>query len=103
VAQGSILAVSLLAISPTIQMNIAKITDKESLPAVQRHNDKHAKRMMFSRSPPNNKIGLVKLCNKGVLTFLLNIFYICVENIAALVSKDAAQNTMPPTAMIFVS
>jgi len=69
VAHGSALAVNLLTISPIHQINNAKMTEAKSLPAVQRLNDKQAKNIMFSRSPPNNKIGLVKLCNKGALLF----------------------------------
>jgi len=69
VAQGSILALNLLAIIPILHINIAKISDTISRPAVQRLRERQAKRIIFSRSPPSSRIGLVKLCNKGVLVF----------------------------------
>jgi len=97
------LALNLLAIIPMLQINNAKRTDKTSRPATHRLNEREAKRIIFSRSPPNNRIGLVKLCNKGVVDLRLIIDYICTENMAALTSKDEAKNTMPPTAMMFVN
>jgi len=69
VAQGSILALNLLAMIPIDHNNIAKTSDKTSLPAVHRLSERQAKRITFSLSPPNKSIGLVKLCNKGVLVF----------------------------------
>jgi hypothetical protein len=69
VAQGSILAINLLAIIPAVHINTANMHDKKSFPAVQRPNEIQAKRIIFSLSPPKSKIGLVKLCNKGVLVF----------------------------------
>lgn len=102
-AQGSILAVNLLTINPILHIINAKMSDNTSLPAVQRLSERQAKRMTFSLSPPNNKIGLVKLCNRGVVDLRLIILHICAENRAALTSKDEAKNTMPPTAIILVS
>ncbi len=78
------------------------MSDTASLPAVHRLNDRQAKRIMFSRSPPSNRIGRVKLCKNGVL-ILRFIFYICAENMAALTNNDEAKNTIPPTAMMLVS
>ena len=93
----------MLIIIPILHIINAKMSDITSRPTVQRLNERQAKRIIFSRSPPNNSIGLVRLCNKGVLVLRFTIFYICVENRAALTRSDEAKNTIPPTAIIFVN
>ena len=97
------MAVNLLTIIPTLHITIAKIRETKSLPAVQSPSEIQASIITFSRSPPSNRIGLVKLCNKGVVVFLLIMYHICAENKDALINKDEAKNTMPPTAIMLVN
>ena len=88
---------------PTVHISKAKKTDTKSLPTVHKLKETQANKITFSRSPPNNRMGRVKLCRQGVLDFRLIISHIWAENRAALTSKEEAKNTIPPTAMILVN
>jgi len=61
VLHGSTLAINLLAMIPANHINIAKTSDRTSLPTVGKLNEMQAKKITFSLSQPNKRIGLVKL------------------------------------------
>ena len=97
------MAMTLLAIRPIVHITTDNPSDSTSRPATQRLNAIHANRIIFSRSPPKIRIGLVKLCKSGVIVLDLGIGHIWTENMVALTNNEAAKNTIPPTAMILIS
>jgi len=63
----------LLTRNPTIQTTIAMQMEKKSRPVEQITIERQANNMMFSRSPPIIRMGLVKLWNNGEYFFKLAI------------------------------